>query len=85
MSYEILKQKLHECIALENTRSARDIAGFIVGEYIGDYENKYEDLEDNDINLQRIGELAGDLEISNGNEQELAAMWIQLKDRINAM
>jgi len=39
-------------------------------------------LLENNPTLQRIDGLASDLEISNGSEEELAAMWKSLKKLI---
>jgi len=80
--YDILKQNLHDIITLENKRSVEDIASIIVGELLDDPDDQYEALLENNPTLQRIDGLASDLEISNGSEEELAAMWKSLKKLI---
>lgn len=71
---DILVEKLNEIIALENTASAETLGGYIVGELLGDYDNVYAELNETNPVVQRIGDLAIDLEISNGNTEELQGM-----------
>ena len=59
--------------------SREKIAGYIVGEIIGDYDNIYSDLLENNIKVKRIADLASDLEWSNGSKDELNFMWQELK------
>lgn len=73
-----LLNKLSQLITLENERTREEIAGFIVGELIGDYEEKYKDLYEKHPELQRIADLASDLEWSNGNPSELETMWQEM-------
>lgn len=55
------------------------LAGYVVGELLGDYDNIYEKLREDNPKVERIADLASDLEWSNGSEEELDAMWQELK------
>lgn len=76
---EILSTKLKDIIALEHATSIETMASYIVGEMLGDYDDIYTDLNEENATVQRIGTLASDLEISNGDDAELAGMWTELK------
>lgn len=67
---------LNEIIPLEKKEPLYKLGGYIVGELIGDYEDKYTNLYENNPTVQKIGDLASDLEISNGNPEEL---WEEIK------
>ncbi len=79
----LLTAKLSELIALEGTKTREEITGYIVGELLGNPEGKYDGLEDDHPNIKRIGDLASDLEWSNGSEEELQVMWKELKQLID--
>lgn len=67
-------------ILQEEQNTSREIlAGYIVGELLGDYDNIYEKLREDNPKVERIADLASDLEWSNGSEEELDAMWQELK------
>lgn len=63
----------------ERTASREVLAGYIVGELLGDYDNIYEKLREDNPKVERIADLTSDLEWSNGSEEELSAMWQELK------
>ena len=63
----------------ERTTSREVLAGYIVGELLGDYDNIYEKLREDNPKVERIADLTSDLEWSNGSEEELSAMWQELK------
>lgn len=83
--YQELIKNLDEIIALEPTTPPVTLAGYIVGELLGDYDEKYTGLYDADPIVQNIGELASDLEIENGNTGQLVAMWQELKDAVEQL
>ena len=67
-------------ILQEDQSTSREVlAGYVVGELIGDYDNIYEKLLEDNPKVERIADLASDLEWSNGSEEELHAMWQELK------
>lgn len=70
--------KLLQYIKLEDQNTREEIASFIVGELIGDYDKKYTHQLSNNLSLQRIADLASDLEWSNGSPEELDAMWQEM-------
>lgn len=70
---------LDEILQEEQSTSREVLAGYIVGELIGDYDNIYEKLLEDNPKVERIADLASDLEWSNGSEEELQAMWQELK------
>ena len=55
------------------------LAGYIVGELLGDYDNIYSKLRESNPKVERIADLASDLEWSNGSEEELDDMWQELQ------
>jgi len=77
-----LLDELDKIISLETTQPLEKLGGYIVGELLGDYEGKYSGLYDSNAKVQRIGDLASDLEISNGNPDQLQAMWIEIKQLV---
>lgn len=80
-----LKTKLSEVIAQEGMTEVDVLASHIVGELLGDYDGVYAELNETNPTVQRIGDLASDLEISNGNDEEIAAMWDELKKLIDTL
>ncbi len=60
------------------------LAGYIVGEPLGDYDNNYEKLRENNPKVERIADLASD-QWSNESEEELSAMWQELKTLVNEL
>lgn len=80
-----LSHKLLHLISLENKNTHEEIAGFIVGELIGDYENKYETLLEDNPSVRQIADIASDLEWSNGSQEQLDKMWLDLKGLINSL
>lgn len=77
-----LIEKLNELLSLEGVNTREEIAGFIVGELIGDPDGKYKDLESAHPAVARIADLASDLEWSNGSAEELERMWQEMKQAI---
>ena len=64
----------------------KPLSAYIVGELVGDYDNVYEKLLENDSRVQRISDLAIDLEWSNGyDELDLQDMWRELKNLIEEL
>jgi len=82
---ETLVTKLNEFFELEPTTDVETLSSYIVGELLGDYDGIYEGLYDNDMTVQRIGDLASDLEWSNGNADELRDMWNELKTLVKEL
>ncbi len=78
MELKKLISKLSEFIAMDSENNHEQIAGFIVGELIGDYDDKYGKLRKEYPEVERIAELASDLEWSNGSGDDLGAMWTEL-------
>ena len=74
-----------EILPAEKTESRETLAAYIVGELVGDYDNVYEKLLENDSRVQRISDLAIDLEGSNGSEVQLEYMWRELKNLIEEL
>ena len=75
-----------ERVPAEKTESRETLAAYIVGELVGDYDNVYEKLLENDSRVQRISNLAIDLEWSNGyDELDLQDMWRELKNLIEEL
>ena len=74
-----------EILPAEKTESRETLAAYIVGELVGDYDNVYEKLLENDSRVQRISDLAIDLEWSNGSEVQLEYMWRKLKNLIEEL
>ncbi len=70
---------IDEILQEEQSTSREVLAGYIVGELLGDYDNIYEKLREDNPKVERIADLASDLEWSNGSEEELDAMWQELK------
>ena len=70
---------IDEILQEEQSTSREVLAGYVVGELIGDYDNIYEKLLEDNPKVERIADLASDLEWSNGSEEELHAMWQGLK------
>ena len=85
MNISQLSHKLLHLISLENKNTHEEIAGFIVGELIGDYENKYETLLEDNPSVRKIADIASDLEWSNGSQEQLDKMWLDLKNLINSL
>ena len=75
----ILINKLLQILSLESEKSRETLAGYIVGEVGGDYDDKYQGLTKKYSEVERIYDLAADLEWSNGNEKQLSEMWNELK------
>ena len=75
-----------EVLPAEKTESRETLAAYIVGELVGDCDNVYEKLLENDSRVQRISDLAIDLEWSNGyDELDLQDMWRELKNLIEEL
>ena len=75
-----------EILSAEKTESRETLAAYIVGELVGDCDNVYEKLLENDSRVQRISDLAIDLEWSNGyDELDLQDMWRKLKNLIEEL
>ena len=74
-----LVKKLDEIINLERNTQIETLGSYIVGELLGDYDNLYIELNETNPIAQRIGDLASDLEVANGSEIELSAMWNEIK------
>ena len=75
-----------EILPAEKTESRETLAAYIVGELVGDCDNVYEKLLENDSRVQRISDLAIDLEWSNGyDELDLQDMWRELKNLIEEL
>jgi len=74
-----LSKFLQDAIAQDGEKSVETLAGYIVGELIGDYDNVYTELMKSNPDVKRIGDLASDLEWSNGSKQELEDIWTELK------
>jgi hypothetical protein len=74
-----LTEFLESVIAQEAEKPIEVLGGYIVGELIGDYDDFYGTLYDENQTVRRIGDIASDLEISNGSEAQLGADWEQLK------
>lgn len=74
-----------EILPAEKTESRETLAAYIVGELVGDCDNVYEKLLENDSRVQRISDLAIDLEWSNGSEVQLEYMWQELKNFIEEL
>lgn len=70
---------IDEILQEEQSTSREVLAGYVVGELLGDYDNIYEKLREDNPKVERIADLASDLEWSNGSEEELHAMWQELK------
>ena len=70
---------IDEILQEEQSTSREVLAGYVVGELLGDYDNIYEKLREDNPKVERIADLASDLEWSNGSEEELDAMWQELK------
>lgn len=70
---------LDEVLQKEQDIPREVLAGYIVGELLGDYDNIYEKLQEGNPKIERIANLASDLEWSNGSEEELSTMWQELK------
>lgn len=82
---EQLQNKLAQLVALEGEKSREQIAGYIVGELIGDYDKKYEELLKTYPSLERIADLASDLEWSNGSKDELEELWQEMCSLIKSL
>ena len=75
-----------QTLQAEKTESRETLAAYIVGELVGDCDNVYEKLLENDSRVQRISDLAIDLEWSNGyDELDLQDMWRELKNLIEEL
>ncbi len=70
---------IDEILQEDQSTSREVLAGYVVGELLGDYDNIYEKLREDNPKVERIADLASDLEWSNGSEEELDAMWQELK------
>lgn len=84
-SINFLKERLSKFIELEGEKTREEIAGYIVGELIGDASERYEGLEEKYSNVARIADLASDLEWSNGSPSELESMWQEMRDLIKKL
>lgn len=69
--------KISDFIALKDN-THEEIAAYIVGELVGDYEGRYKGLEERYPDVARIADLASDLEWSNGTAEDLDLMWEEL-------
>lgn len=76
---EKLSTFLRQTTSQENEKPIETLAGYIVGELIGDDRNEYISLLEENTDVMRISDLASDLEWSNGSPVELARMWDELK------
>ena len=74
-----------EILPAEKTESRETLAAYIVGELVGDYDDIYEELIENNFKVQQISDLASDLEWSNGSEVQLEYMWRELKNLIEEL
>lgn len=83
--FKELVSKLNEFMSLEGEKSKEQIAAYIVGELIGDYDDIYTDIKESNPSVARIAELSSDLEWSNGSRKELEEMWLELKSLISAL
>lgn len=63
----------------QDNHSHEELAGYIVGELLGNPDGKYGDLYEQNQTVQRIGDIASDLERSNGSEQQLQSLWDELQ------
>lgn len=77
-----LTKKLAAFISLKDEKTHEEIAAYIVGELLGDYEGRYKGLIDDNPDVARIADLASDLEWSNGSSEQLASMWQELIELI---
>lgn len=82
---ETLVIKLNEFISLEESESIETLGSYIVGELLGDYDGIYRGLYETNPTIQKIGDLASDLEISNGTEEQLQDMWSEIKQLVADM
>ena len=80
-----LSKKLLHSIELEGEKSHEEIAGFIVGELIGDYEDSYRGLLEKDPSVRHIADIASDLEWSNGSRDQLDRMWSEMRSLIEGL
>ena len=80
-----LAKKLSGFIELENKKTHEEIAAYIVGELIGDYDGIYAGLSSTNKDVERIADLASDLEWSNGSPKELEVMWTELKGLVTKL
>jgi hypothetical protein len=71
--------RLDEILALENAEPIEKLAGYIVADIIVDAEGRFEGLYDTNPIIQEIGDLASDVEISNGTPRQLEGMWSRIK------
>lgn len=78
-----LVKVLQNFIAQEGKRSIQDISYDIVGHVLGytseDPDHTFAKIYHEDDLVQKITDLAGNVEVSNGTEQQLAEMWAELK------
>lgn len=70
---------LNEILQEEHHLSRETLASYIVGELIGDHDDIYKELLEDSPQVKRMADLASDLEWSNGSEQELDGMWLEIK------
>jgi hypothetical protein len=82
---DYLADRLNEIILLEGNEPIEKLGGYIVGELMGDNEGKYSGLYESNAKVQRIGDLASDIEISNGTPEELNEMWREIKQHANSL
>jgi hypothetical protein len=78
----ILVAKLNGIIELESTVPLETLGSYIVGELLGDYDGTYAKLNETNLKVQKIGDLASDIEISNGTPDQLSYMWGELKQLV---
>lgn len=76
---------LNEIVVEESNESLEVLGGYIIGQIFGVYDGEYDDLYEEDKDIQRIVNLAGDLETSNGTEEQLAAMWEEIKSTVTKL
>ncbi len=82
---DYLVNQLNEIVSSEKNEPIEKLSGYIVGELMGDSENKYAGLYENNIKVQRVGDLAGNIEWSNGTTEELNEMWREIKQLIREL
>lgn len=75
----MLADSLNDIIDNQDEKSIETLSGYIVGELLGDLDNKYVGLIEKHPNVSRIADLSADLELSNGSQSELDDMWQELK------
>lgn len=70
---------LDDVVAQENDTPLSKRGSFIVGEILGDYSDKYGELYATNEDVQKIADNASDIEISNGDANQLDELWDDIK------